>query len=156
MKKEHKQLVLILVLSVALYAVWPSSKPAVTECKVEASNVRSVSLESRDRKSELDRTTVPPFIKKRDRSSVGLRQRWSIDEIIQNNPFRQTTISANRPTSAKSDVQAIYFSSSAAGSSTASAVVGGRVVSQGQSLSSNQTVLEIRETGIAVGRQQNR
>lgn len=152
MKKEYKQLILIVVLSVTLYAVWPSSKPAVTECKAEAPNVRSVSLESRDRKSELDRTIVPPFIKRPDRGAVDLRQRWSIDEIIQNNPFQQTTINANRPMSATSDVQAIYFSSSAAGSSSASAVVGGRVVSQGQSLSPNQTVLEIRETGIAVGR----
>ncbi|TWT95630.1 hypothetical protein [Neorhodopirellula pilleata] len=151
MTKKNKQLILIAVLSLTLYAVWPSDHSRQPERETDTSNVRPVSLQSRDREAKV-KPNAMPVLKKRNTVAIDRRQRWSIDEILRNNPFQGTGVTVTEPSKANGDVQAIYFSSPVAGISAASAVVGGRVVSQGQRLSPDRTVLEIRETGIAVGR----
>jgi len=152
MTKEQKQFVLIGVLSLTLYAVWPSSRMPKTERDADASNVRPVSKYSSDRESEVDRKIPPPPVNTPVATAFRERQRWSIDEILANETFQGNIAVVDEPARGQSNVQAIYFSSPAVGSPTASAVVGGRVVSQGQRLAPDRTVLEIREAGIAVGR----
>lgn len=145
MTKEQKQLVLIGVLSITLYAVWPSrrkddgdSRNASVANSSQASNVVAKAV---------NRILAPGNIE--SLSSVKpVRKRWTIDEILAMGRKRPSEALAT-PSRQETGVEAIYFTSSP-GRKKASAIVGGKLVKTGESLPGNRIVGEIHRDRITI------
>lgn len=140
MNKERKQLALVAVLLVTLYAVWPTRNQKTNESATGTRDANPVSL------SGADQSTIEPMadgnleqpnsipVRKRTVDIAKQRQRWTIEEILKRDPYPRSA-SASRPGDLPSTaVQAVYYSTSQSGQSTASVVVGGRVISKGHAI----------------------
>lgn len=153
MTKEQKQLVLVAVLSITLYAVWPSGRQAEHDTPIAntAANTAAASEASFAKHPE-----SPDHLVSGQENAARLhtfRQRWSIDEILTMGPRErwpspEGDTNASRASHAGA-IQAVYFTSSST-QSDASAIIGGQVVKRGQTLPGNRVVGEIHWRGVAI------
>ena len=164
MTKEHKQLVLVVILSITLYAVWPSGRKAGQRTTGVAAAHSSTSTENADADSKvhpaghiasrehLDSSETIEF----PRQTITFRQRWSIEEILKmgsDGRSRSSTSVDGNTTQVNvispNQIQAVYFTSSSSNTG-GSAIIGGQVVKPGYSLPGNRVIGEIHQHGIAI------
>lgn len=163
MTKKHKQLVLVAVLSITLFAVWPSGRKAEQDtadvAAAQASATAGPNSEVTSAKHSAAREYLGSDEMDDSFSSIEtFRQRWSIDEILEMGPAERSPLKTF--SSAEGDaieanamhtesIQAVYFNSSSS-RTDASAIISGQIVKPGQSLRGNRIVGEIHQEGIAI------